>query len=249
MSDRSGDAPVSEGVSLPADPGPPATPQGSRDTAPADGRDEPDRGRDRRIEVIAVFLLGLATVASAWSAYQATLWSGQQANGYSRAGALRSESLRASTRAGQLAQIDVGLFVQWVTATERRDEALATFLRDRFREEFVPAFDAWLAQGPAAGKSLPDGSPFTLPEYRLQASVEAERLEHQATDEFGRATHANKVGDTFVLAAVLFASVLFFSGLESRWDSRRIRVGMLGLAGVLFVIGLVVLALQPQLLP
>ncbi len=217
--------------------------------AVASAPETPRAVRDRRIEVFAVLLLGLATVASAWSAYQATLWSGDQANGYSRASAQRSESLRSSTRAGQLTQIDVGLFVQWVIATEAGDQKLATFLQDRFREEFVPAFDAWIAQTPPSGRTLPDGTPFTLPEYRVQASADAERLERDAVSEFARATRANRIGDTFVLAAVLFASVLFFSGLESRWDSRRIRVGMLGLAGALFVIGLVVLALQPQMLP
>ena len=50
------------------------------------------------IEIIAVALLGLATLATAWSGYQATVWGGVQSTSYSEATAKRSESVRASTR-------------------------------------------------------------------------------------------------------------------------------------------------------
>lgn len=59
-----------------------------------------DGGRTwhRRLEIAAAVLLALATIASAWSAYQASRWNGEQALGYSRAGADRVESSRAFTR-------------------------------------------------------------------------------------------------------------------------------------------------------
>ena len=55
------------------------------------------RRRDRRVELIAAIMLSIATVVTAWSAYQATRWSGDQAEDYTSASATRTESVRAST--------------------------------------------------------------------------------------------------------------------------------------------------------
>ena len=67
-------------------------------------------------EIIATVILAVATVATAWSGYQSARWGGEQSTKFSQAGALRTESTRASTKAGQLAQIDVSLFTNWIDA-------------------------------------------------------------------------------------------------------------------------------------
>ena len=61
-------------------------------------------------EVLATIVLAFATLATAWSGYQAARWGGVQSTSYSQAGALRTESTRASTQAGQLAQIDIASY-------------------------------------------------------------------------------------------------------------------------------------------
>jgi hypothetical protein len=48
-------------------------------------------------------------------------------------GALRVESTRASTRAGQLEAIDVGAFDSWVQAYAQGNSKLAGFYLERFR--------------------------------------------------------------------------------------------------------------------
>ena len=50
---------------------------------------KPTAGRERWLELSAVLLLSLATLATAWSGYQAALWSGEQSQRYSQASALR----------------------------------------------------------------------------------------------------------------------------------------------------------------
>jgi hypothetical protein len=50
----------------------------------------------------------------------------------------------------------------------------------------------------------------------------------------------------FVLAAVLFASVLFFAGLAGTFNSVRAQVFPLALGGVMLVIGTVVVLTLPQ---
>jgi hypothetical protein len=112
------------------------------------------------------------------------------------------------------------------------------------REEFLPAFDAWLATAPPG--AIPDGTPFALPEYRLASIEKAERLEAEAAALFDEGTEANQIGDNFVFAAVLFASVLFFAGLAGTFNSIRAQVFLLALGGLMLVIGTIVVVTLPQ---
>ena len=43
---------------------------------------------------------------------------------------------------------DVATFVQWVDAYARDDEELQAFYLARFREEFKPVVEAWIAERP-----------------------------------------------------------------------------------------------------
>ena len=86
------------------------------------------RGSDR-LELAAAFLLALATVATAWSGYQASRWNGEQAKAFSRANAMRIESTRASALADAQTEIDVATFTQWVNAYVREDGAGRPLLR------------------------------------------------------------------------------------------------------------------------
>ena len=90
------------------------------------------------------------------------------------------------------------------------------------------------------------GTPFELPEYRLAAEERAKRLEAKAAALFEDGNESNEVGDDFVLAAVLFASVLFFSGLAGTFDSLRAQLFLLILGGVMLVVGTVIVVTLPQ---
>jgi len=196
------------------------------------------------LEIIAAVLLALATISSAWSAYQATRWTGVQATEFGRASSLRSESVRASNQANVQVSIDVSVFTQFLAAYAAEETELVDFYRDRFREEFKPAFEAWLASAPEG--QVPDGTPFALPEYQLAAAQEADRLEVEATAAFDAAKDANQTSDNFVLTAVLFASVLFFAGVGTRFRTQGIRRFMIGLAALMFAGALVVVFSLPQ---
>jgi hypothetical protein len=205
---------------------------------------EETRRLHRRVEMIAAILLSFATVFTAWSAYQATRWSGDQAGDYTTASALRTESVRASTLANRQVLIDVDTFLNWLDAQQQGDVQLADDLHARMREEFLPAFDAWIASAP--DNVIPPGTPFALPEYELAAEEQAKRLEARAAATFADGTEANETGDDFVLAAVLFASVLFFSGLAGTLDSLKPQVLLLSLAGLMLVGGAIIVVTLPQ---
>lgn len=186
-----------------------------------------------RVELFATILLAVAAIATAWSSYQATRWSGVQANDYSNANASRVESTRASTEAGQLAQVDLITFTQWADAYAAEDEKLADFYFRRFRPEFKPAVKAWVALHPLKNAKAPP-SPFAMPDYRLAKSAESDRLLAKAEASAANARESNQRSDDYVLALVLFAVALFFAGISTKLSSPRYKPWIIGFGYVIF---------------
>lgn len=199
---------------------------------------------DYAIEVIATILLALATVASAWCAYQSTRWSGVQANALSESNLINTQSVTEFTRADQLATIDVGMFVQYIAATAQKDKKLADFIAQRFRPEMNKAFKAWLATNPMNNPKAPS-SPFIMPEYKSKARDYAQSLVEKARRTFDYAKNANQQADEYVLLTVLFTSVLFFSGLSTTVKKRHLRWTLLIIGAIVFVFGIIVLSSYP----
>jgi hypothetical protein len=201
---------------------------------------------ERRLEIVSTILLALATVATAWSAYQARQWTGEQSQGYSKATAARIAVNRAAAVANRQVQIDVSTFIQWIDARESGNDRLAGFYQARFRDEFKPAFDAWLATKPLTNPDAPK-TPFELPQYRLKATAEANSLEASAAAGSAGAAAANQRANNFTLALVLFASSLFFAGISTKLASIQARTATLALGCVLFLGTLVWIATLPTL--
>jgi len=201
---------------------------------------------EERVEVVAAILLSLATVLSAWGAYQATRWSGEQANNYALSAALRAESGRHGTIASRQVQIDVQSFIAWSDATAQHHDTLAQFYVERFRAEFKQPFADWRNQPTTDASGLPPGTPFDQPSYKLAQQATADELFAKADAALLDAQRDNQISDDFVLTAVLFASVLFFAGIAARFRPQWIRWTMLGVALTVFSIGLVVEFILPQ---
>jgi hypothetical protein len=199
---------------------------------------------DRRLELFATVLLAVATLATAWSAYQSREWTGEQSQGYSRANATRADVNRTAALANRQVQIDVATFTQWVDAHAQGRAPLAAFYAARFRNEFKPAFRAWLATKPFTNRAAPK-TPFAMPQYRLQAAARADRLEAVADAASQGAKDANQHADNYMLAVVLFASSLFFAGISTKLESRTARVALLALGWVLFLGAAIWIATSP----
>jgi hypothetical protein len=207
--------------------------------------EEASPGRsDRRLELAATVLLAVAAVATAWSAYQSARWHGQQAESQSASIAARVESTRTANVANRQAQIDVALYTQWVDAYARDETELAGFYRKRFRTEFQPAFEAWVATRPRTNPAAPL-SPFAMPQYKLAANAQADRLEAQAGEASQRVGRFIQRADNYSLAVVLFAASLFFAGISTRLGSRNTREVVLGLGYVMFLATLIWMATFP----
>jgi hypothetical protein len=172
----------------------------------------PGDARIDRVDILATVLLAIATVATAWSGYQASRWNGEQAKAGARANAARIESARSSGLANAQTQIDVATFTEWIDAYARKETRLADFYIDRFRAEFKP-----------------------MPQYKLAARAKADLLQAQSEEWATRARSYIQRSTNYVLGVVLFAATLFFAGMCAKLSSRRLRVVLLGLGVALFV--------------
>jgi hypothetical protein len=201
------------------------------------------RTMEDKAEIVATILLAFSTICSAWCVYEATRWSGVQSIELAKANANRSESVRLSNIALSYAEIDVQLWTQWVTAVSKNDTSLADFLRERFRPEFTPAFETWLNL--SSDGSIPPGTPFDLPEYRLTAFSQSKEYLDTALNSTQAAQVANQIGDNYILTTVLFASVLFLAGIQSKLKDIKLRRWLLILAIGLFAVAFGILVTLP----
>jgi hypothetical protein len=140
--------------------------------------------------------------------------------------------------------IDVTIFSDYLNAYATGQQALADFYRERFRDEFKPAFDAWIATSPTTNPDAP-ASPFSMPEYRLADRDLANRLEAEATALFDEGKEANQWSDDDVLTTVILASVLFFAGISARIDWYPARMAVVAMGLFMFLYGAVRLATMP----
>lgn len=187
-----------------------------------------------RLELFATILLAVAAVLTAWSSYQSSRWSGVQAIDFSKASASRIESSKSSTTAGQQSEVDVVTFTAWADAYAAGDEFLSDFYFKRFRPEFKPAVDAWVATRPLKNPKAPP-TPFVMPQYKSAAAAQSAALVKEAEGHTADATQSNQRSDNYVLAVVLFAAALFFAGISTKLSRPRQRTWILGLGYLLFL--------------
>jgi hypothetical protein len=222
-------------------------------------RDPRDAQLSGRIELAATIVMAVAAVFTAWAAFQATKWSGVQADEYNLASAARTESVKFTTVQNQQEGIDVQSFLQWLSAYEQDlSEGLVApsglyvpeptthsgFIALRFREEFKPAFEAWMATRPVVNADA-TGTPFEQWQYQLASAAQVDAADERAEGHSQRAREANQRGDNYVLLTVLFATALFFGAMSGKLDEVRNSGIALGVALVIVVCAVAIMATFP----
>jgi hypothetical protein len=190
----------------------------------------------RLIEIVTVVLLAVATVGSAWSAYQVSQWNGVETDDARASAVLRIESSREYALATQIVSYDSATVAQYAAAVSDGNQNLQNFLRDTLvRPGFVPVFERWEAQV-AAGQT-----PTNLladEEYLGALFAESEALDAEAGEASLRAEEAGANGDDYIQLTLFFASALFFAGITASFNSRLPRIVLLlGSATILAVAG------------
>lgn len=196
------------------------------------------------IELATTIIIALSTIASAWCAYQGTLWGGIQTFRLSAVNALGRKSSEQTVRAGQMRTIDAMLFIEYLKGKERHKDFLEEFFYKRFRPEARRATDAWLATNPFQNPQSPP-HPFMMEEYSLEPEQEAKRLSEESAQKFKEAEQANQNSDNYVMLTVLFASVMFFGGISTQFGTPRYRITLLVIGALVLCAAVGVLVIYP----
>jgi hypothetical protein len=211
----------------------------------ADKPVEDERSANRR-ELVAVILLAVTAIFTAWTGFQASKWGGAMSISFSQASSQRIEAARLEGMANRKQTIQVSLFTQWLQAYQADDQQLADFLQDRFPEPLATAFPQWIAERPLQNPDAP-ATPFVMPAYVIPELGQAKAADDRADARFAQALEFNQRGDNYTILTVAFAVVLFLGALSGRMRQPRAQWLLLAIGGVGSVALLVVLLSFPKL--
>jgi hypothetical protein len=168
---------------------------------------------DRFVEFVAVMLLGVATLGSAWCGYQASRWNGEEGRREAAASDERIEASRLFTLAAQQVTYDSVIVSQYAQAVNADDVSLQQFYLDTLvRSQFLPVIERYTAQiqaGEPPTRLLEDEA------YLDELFAGYYEAEGRAEATMESSHDAGTNADDFVLLTVLFASALFFAGVTT----------------------------------
>lgn len=197
------------------------------------------RDPDNIFNLGAVIILALVAMATAWAGYQSARYGGLASEQGNRAATLRTEALALSSAANDKLIIDLTIFSGWLDAALAEKEEVADFYRERMRQEFAVAFDAWQATSPAENLTAPS-SPFAMAEYVISEQVDSEEKQLEVEEALELQNQYNERGDGFLFVSVLLALVLFFVTMAQRFETPRYRfiVAAMGLLVLIWALTL-----------
>ncbi len=204
------------------------------------------QSRFEAIEIIEAVILALVAVATAWSGYQAAQWAGKRAEQYAEATRLRINAEGLATLAGQERIYDSETFNSWLAAKLDHKEEAAEFFERRFRDEYRPAFMAWLGADPFNNTQAPPG-PIFMPEYHNAKHEQFLGLNKEAADVAEQGTKSGERGDEYVRITVLLATVLLITAIGQRFHFKTVRVVFMILAFLLLCLPLLRLLMLPRI--
>ena len=184
------------------------------------------------LEIMEALVLAIVAIATAWSGYQAALWTGHQSELYGQASKLRVQAEGTAAAANQERLYNALTVVEWLKAEAEGQKKLSDLFERRFLPEFRPAFEAWKKTDPLNNPAAPAG-PQLMAEYRSSKTEEAARLNSQASEVFEQGTHGREIADQYVRATVTLATVLLLIAISQRFKTRGVRVALLVIASLL----------------
>jgi hypothetical protein len=211
---------------------------------------ESGAGRPAWLEPLAIAIIAIAAILTAWTAFQHAKWSGVQASEFLQASSAGTAATQATTVASLDRTVDVGIFLQWLQSVRDDMDAgladpakgpyvadpntLSGFIALRFRPEFKPAFDAWIASRPLLSSDRPS-TPFELPQYSPQSDTDLGRWTQEAAIHAALAQEAIEHGEQYVLLTTLFAVALVLAGIGSKLRNAAASMAMLGIATLIII--------------
>ena len=209
-------------------------------------RHEAHSGPSEIIEILEAILLAIVAITTAWSGYQAALWTGEQSKLYGTSSRLRVQAEGVTAAANQERLYNALTVNEWLKAQAGGQAKLAEIFERRFLPEFRPAFEAWKRTDPVANPNAPAG-PQLMTEYHSARTDQAQELNKQASDAFAEGDEARHHSDDYVRATVMLATVLLLTSISQRFHTRLVRIGLAILAAILLCLPLYRMMILPRI--
>ncbi len=183
----------------------------------------------RIIEVATVLLLAVATVGSAWCAYQVSQWNGIETDAARESAVARINGSREFGLATQKVSYDAASVAQYAEAVVSENVPLQNFLRASIiRPGFLPVLEEWEAIIDATGSAPPNLTEDE--EYLAELFAEAAVFDEAALAATLEGEEAGRNADDYILTTLFMASALFFAGVTASFSSRFTRIVLLAMS-------------------
>lgn len=205
--------------------------------------------QDRRayiLDIAIAILLGIAACATAWAAYQSSLFGGDELEAFNAATVKTSEAALASDQASQAWTEgdqtyvqDQALFFEYVKAAQSENLDLALYLRESLMSpDLVAALEWWETTGDDVTTPFVDENPnYANAAWDNAAALDADAqaLLDEAAAANAEANEKGDTGDKYDFATVLLAASLFMLGIAGVFRELYVKAGI-GLLGTIFLV-------------
>ena len=220
--------------------------EASHERAEPGGQGGAEDLHSRIVQICEAVLLALVTLTAAWAGYSAARWSTESRVDIARASSLGNLASRDDLTATTVRNFDASTFNAWFiafTLNSPQKEAIAV---QRFRPQFLVAFNAWMATDPLHNPNAPPGPTYML-QYKLPQQAQANALDNESAAKLQTGNQAGLTSDNYVRITVLLAVVLFLVGIGSSFQLHSVRYALIAFGSVLLILSIVLIAQQPGL--
>jgi hypothetical protein len=220
--------------------------------APAEGTSFPFLRKN--IELVIAILLGLVSIATAYSSFQSSLYDGTMTQKYTVGSNLSTEAESLYLEGNQQYVQDAQLYDRLTDLqldTLNPDPAIATAAQEKYdviyfqsvSEDFDLAIQ-WADEQNAADPDL-YYSPLDNEDYQASLFGAYAETSQRADDTIKEGDKANSLSDQLTLSTVLMAISLFLLGIAAVVSIFRVKLIMGGVAIVIFLTAAVMTAFVP----
>jgi hypothetical protein len=208
----------------------------------------------KHTEVIIAVLLGLVSVATAYSSFQAALYDGKVIEANTQATTLATEAESLYLEGNQQYVQDAQLFDRLTDLQldiENPDAAISSAAQTKYDTIYFQSvseeFDAAIQAADALNESDPDFyySPLDDEDYQAFLFGGYADTKDQADAALAEAKQFGAHGDVLTLTTVLFALSLFLLGISAVVKAFRVRLILGAVSMVIFVLSLVMTLTVP----
>lgn len=211
------------------------------------GHDEtvPER-RQRYFETVMAVMMSVAAISATWASFESARWGGTASGLVSQSSVLRADSGRWAARGAEQTTVDASVWVEWQKAVILGRDDVAKFTAARFSPELDAAQKTWL--GLSSGEDadeLPKGTPMGLDSYVPPGQKRSEDLASESERLLGESSQYSSVSGKYTMLTVMFALVLFFGSVATKFASPKLQLALGSLTAVLLILACVRVASLP----